>query len=106
MANVDWEQMGNRSKQAIPGLRICVLQEGNLRDLTRPRVSQADLPLALSPDGSLLAFLRLNQNDEGSLYLMGIKDGRMAELASGLEISGGYYYNYYPDSVSVYWTAR
>jgi len=87
-----------------PGQRIW-LQPINEKDqvLTSGPPQTADYLPLVSPAGQDLTFLRLDRNDMGSLYGQPLTGGRESELIRGLSGDLGYYGNYYPGWLSIYW---
>jgi hypothetical protein len=57
-----------------------------------------------SPDGKLLLFVRVDQALRGSLYLSA--QGKETELLRFVTGDIGYYANYLPQWISVYWTSE
>ncbi|HWP98807.1 MAG TPA: hypothetical protein VN426_18345 [Syntrophomonadaceae bacterium] len=97
-----WEQEGRHFEVPVLGQYICLGQKAEA--LSFPQADQADYPLSLSPDGKFLAFERLDYCDLGSLYLLNLQDGKPIKILDKLEVNAGYYGNFYPDGVSIYWT--
>ncbi|HKM40212.1 MAG TPA: copper amine oxidase, partial [bacterium] len=89
----------------VPQQRIYQLdEEGGVKALTSGPASTADYYPTPSPSGEELLFLRLERFDQGSLYLQPLaKPDHAQEILRGLRGSPGYYGNYYPHWISVYW---
>ncbi|MDD2621144.1 MAG: hypothetical protein PHC92_10815, partial [Syntrophomonadaceae bacterium] len=101
-----WLEEGRHQEVQVPGQQIFCRQDDRVRSLSKPGDEQADYPLSLSPDGQYLAIQRLNYRDLGSLYLMNLKDGQMVKLMDHVQVDAGYYGNYYPNLVSIYWIEK
>lgn len=101
--NLDWLEEGRYQEVRVPGQQVWSNTDTDTQPLTTPESTQADYPLSLSPDGRFLAVQRLNYFDLGSLYLLNTEDGNLVELLDNLQTNSGYYGNYYPDTVSIYW---
>jgi Tol biopolymer transport system component len=65
--------------------------------------NSADYLAAISPDGQEVLFLRLEYVKRGSLYCHQVNEDQQMELIRGISGEAGYYGNYYPDWISVYW---
>ena len=64
----------------------------------------ADYHSSPSPSGEKMMFLRLERFDQGSLYLQPLDaPEQQVEILRGLRGSPGFYGNYYPEWLSVYW---
>ncbi|MEA4924305.1 MAG: stalk domain-containing protein [Syntrophomonadaceae bacterium] len=100
-----WLEEGRHQEIQVPGQRIFCRRDEQVQSLSKPGDEQADYPLSLSPDGQYLAVQRLDYADLGTLCLMNLKDGQMLKLMDQVQADAGYYGNYYPDRVSIYWTA-
>lgn len=89
----------------VPGQRIYKLnQDGEAVALTAGPAATADYYPSPSSSCEEMIFLRLERFDQGSLYLQPINAPEKAvEILRGLRGSPGYYGNYYPEWVSVYW---
>lgn len=89
----------------VPGQRIYKLnQDGKAQALTAGAAATADYYPNPSPSGEEMIFLRLERFDQGSLYLQPINAPEKAvEILRGLKGGPGYYGNYYPEWISVYW---
>ncbi|NMB36116.1 MAG: copper amine oxidase [Firmicutes bacterium] len=89
----------------LPGQRIYKLDyKGNSRAVTAGPPSTADYYPSPSPSGEEMLFLRLERYDQGSLYLQPVDTPEDAmEILRGLRGGPGYYGNYYPEWISVYW---
>lgn len=101
-----WLEEGRHQEIRVPGQQIFCRQDDRVRSLSKPGDEQADYPLSLSPDGPYLAMQRLNYIDLGALYLMNLRDGQMVKLMDNVQANAGYYGNYYPDGVSIYWIEK
>ncbi|MDI6907698.1 MAG: stalk domain-containing protein [Thermoanaerobacterales bacterium] len=100
--NVWWD--GFKGGVLVPGQRIWQRTDtGDVKSLTSGPADTADYAPKVSPDGQNLLYLRLNRYDSGSLYTKPFAGGRETELIRGLTGGHGYYGNYYPEWVSVYW---
>ncbi len=89
----------------MPGQRIYKLDcKGDPKAVTAGPPSTADYYPSPSPSGKEMIFLRLERYDQGSLYLQPVDAPEKAvEILRGLRGEPGYYGNYYPEWVSVYW---
>ncbi len=88
----------------VPGQRVWMrTADGEQRLVTTGPEETADYYPQLSADGSTLLFLRLTAYDKGSLYLQPYPAGEAREWVRGLIGTPGYYGNYYPAWVEVYW---
>ena len=101
-----WLEEGRHQEVQVPGQQIYCSQDDQLQSLSQPGNEQADYPLSLSPDGQFLAMQRLNYIDQGDLYLMNLKDGRLVKLMEGIQANAGYYGSYLPEMISVYWAEK
>ena len=98
---------GKQSGVLVPGQRIWLRTAGGeTRALTTGAADTADYAPLLSPDGKGLFFLRLNRYDRGSLHCLPMDSadsGGEVELIRGLNGGPGYYGNYYPEWLKIYW---
>lgn len=86
----------------VPGQQIWKREaDGTVHTATKGTELTADTFPAPAPDGSQLLFVRLEGPGKGSLYLK--KDGNETELIRQVTGSFGYYANYLPEWVQVYW---
>lgn len=100
----EWAGGDNFPEVLVPGQRIWLKTDGGeVKSLTSGPADTADYAPKLSPDGETLAYLRLNRFDSGSLCLKLLTGGQEMELISGLTGDHGYYGNYYPEWLSIYW---
>ena len=99
-----WEEEGRRQEAPVPGQQIFCRRTEQVQSLSNPGETEADYPLALSPDGRYLVMQRLDYVDLGALYLTDLKNGQTVKFMDDLQAHPGYYGNYYPDGASVYWT--
>lgn len=83
--------------------RIWLAASGQARPLTSGPPDTADYYPSISPDRQDLYFVRLNGADRGSLYRQPLAGGPEVELVRGLSGSPGYYGNYHPAWVSIYY---
>lgn len=91
-------------KMMVPGQRIWTRNaNGAEQPLTKGAEQTADYYPSPSPDGSKLLFLRLDQVDSGSLFYQA--DGKESELVKGITGDIGYYGNYLPEWIAVYWNS-
>lgn len=93
-------------KVMVPGQSIWLrFADGGQQQVTKGEANTADLEPAPSPDGKQLLFLRLDQAEHGSLYLQGIGQDAdtQIEVVKGITGDIGYYANYLPPWVCVYW---
>ncbi|MGS0765241.1 hypothetical protein [Syntrophomonas curvata] len=98
-----WEEEGRHQEAPVPGQQIFSRRAEQAQSLSGPGEEQADYPLSLSPDGRYLVTQRLDYVDLGALHLMDLKNGQTLKFMDNLQAQPGYYGNYYPDGVSVYW---
>ncbi|MGG4439469.1 PD40 domain-containing protein [Brevibacillus fortis] len=79
--------------------------DGAEQQVTKGEANTADYYPASSPDGKQLLFLRLDQAEHGSLFVQGIGEDADKQIELIKDITGdiGYYANYLPPWVSVYW---
>ena len=89
----------------VPGQRIYKLsQSGNATALTAGPTDTADYYPNPSLSGEEIIFLRLERFDQGSLYLQPINSPeKSVEILRGIRGNPGFYGNYYPEWVSIYW---
>lgn len=89
----------------VPGQRIYQLnRDGQAAAVTAGPAATADYYPSPSPSGEEMVFLRLERFDQGSLYLQLLTAPEKAvEVLRGLRGNPGYYGNYYPEWISVYW---
>ena len=93
-----------QSSVLVPGQSIWLAAEGaKPQVLTNGNASTADYLPQVSPDGQSLIFLRLNQYNSASLYYKSLIDGKETELVRNITGEPGFYGNYYPAWVSIYW---
>jgi len=99
-----WDGDGSYSGVLVPGQRIWLQPPGGeAYPLTEGTADTADYYPAPSPDGKSLIFLGLQGRDSGSLSIKDLASGKEQELLKGLCGSAGYYGNYLPAWVSLYW---
>lgn len=101
--NDAWENEGRHQEVRVPGQQIWINTDSGARALSNPGSTQADYPLSLSPDGKNLVLQRQDYADLGSLYLLNLEDGQLVKFIENVQADSGYYGNYYPDSISIYW---
>jgi hypothetical protein len=78
--------------------------DGQAIALTAGPAATADYHSSPSPSGEKMMFLRLERFDQGSLYLQPLDaPEQQVEILRGLRGSPGFYGNYYPEWLSVYW---
>ncbi|WP_338827032.1 stalk domain-containing protein [Neomoorella thermoacetica] len=103
--NKYWE--GNQQNDAqvlVPGQRIWWQKlDGKAVPVTSGPAGTADYYPSVSPDGQNLIYLRLDRRDSGSLYRQPLAGGPAVELVRNLNGSPGYYGNYYPAWISIYY---
>ncbi|MGM0711205.1 MAG: hypothetical protein ACQEU9_05130 [Bacillota bacterium] len=88
----------------MPGQRIWMREaSGAEQPLTKGSLQTADYYPSPSPDGKQLLFLRLDSAEHGSLFLQA--DGKETELVKGITGDIGYYANYLPKWIAVYWNS-
>lgn len=86
----------------VPGQRIWKRDaSGEVRQLATGSEQTADTFPALSSDGGLLLFVRLDAANKGALYVA--QDGKESELLRQVTGEVGYYGNYLPKWIDVYW---
>jgi len=90
----------------VPGQQIMRWKSGKVTPVTIPGNQASDFPLSLSPNGKNLAFLRLTSSTRGELCTVDLKTGSTSQIMNKLPGDGGYYGNFYPDWVSIYWLAQ
>ncbi|QGP91306.1 hypothetical protein MGLY_06370 [Neomoorella glycerini] len=76
---------------------------GQARPLTSGTPDKADYYPSVSPDGQDLYFLRLNSAASGSLCHQPLAGGPAVELVRNMSGWAGYYGNYYPAWMSIYY---
>jgi Tol biopolymer transport system component len=92
-------------KVMVPGQRIWQQPAGaSAKQITQGTMLTADYFPYPSPDGKLLLFVRVDQALRGSLYLSA--QGKETELLRFVTGDIGYYANYLPQWISVYWTSE
>lgn len=77
--------------------------DGQARPLTNGTPDKADYYQSVSPDGQDLYFLRLDSAAGGSLYRQPLAGGPAVELIRNINGWAGYYGNYCPAWVSIYY---
>lgn len=88
----------------LPGQRIWHYKPGGeSRVISSGPENSADYMTGISPDGKNVLFLRLEHLSRGSLYGMNLDGNQQMELIRGISGDPGFYGNYYPDWISVYW---
>ncbi|WP_281868086.1 hypothetical protein [Brevibacillus parabrevis] len=91
-------------KVMVPGQRIWTREaNGAEQPLTKGSLQTADYYPSPSPNGKQLLFLRLASAEDGSLFLQA--DGKETELVRGITGDIGYYANYLPEWIAVYWNS-
>ncbi|MBY0051204.1 hypothetical protein H7K32_05800 [Brevibacillus agri] len=91
-------------KVMVPGQRIWTRDaNGAEQPWTKGAEQTADYYPSPSPDGSKLLFLRLDRAKHGSLFYQA--DGKESELVKGITGDIGYYANYLPEWIAVYWNS-
>ncbi|KZE47375.1 hypothetical protein AV540_19950 [Brevibacillus parabrevis] len=91
-------------KVMVPGQRIWTREaSGAEQPLTKGSLLTADYYPSPSPDGKQILFLRLASAEHGSLFLQA--DGKETELVKGITGDIGYYANYLPEWIAVYWNS-
>lgn len=86
----------------VPGQRIWMRgADGKVTQVTKGSERTADTFPSPSDDGQQLLFVRLDTAGHGSLYLE--KEGKEYELVRHVTGNIGYYANYLPEWVGVYW---
>ena len=103
LENLNWEGRNGYWGVMVPGQQIWLGDSSSGRAATVAPAETSAIAPSVSPDGNYLVYLRLNRMFGGSLYLASLNGGSEAELISGLTGSPGYYGNYYPVWVSIYW---
>lgn len=101
--SIAWMEEGRHQEVQVPGQQIVYCQNGNMQSITEPIEQQGDYPLSLSPSGQYLALQRLNFVDQGAICLIDRESGQWIKLMDNIQFDPGYYGNYYPDGVSIYW---
>jgi hypothetical protein len=101
-----WLEEGRHQEIQVPGQRICCLRDDQVQSLSQPGSEQADYPLSLSPDGQYLVMQRLSYVDQGDLFMLNLKDSQLIKLMDNIQANAGYYGNYCPDMISVYWLEK
>jgi WD40 repeat protein len=100
---LDWEGQ-EQAGVLVPGQRIWHrTAAGKELAVTSGPVNTADYAPYLSPDGQGLFFLRLTDYNCGSLYYQPLAGGPPKELIRGVSGEPGYYGNYYPEWINIYW---
>ncbi|HCF71149.1 MAG TPA: hypothetical protein DER33_06120 [Syntrophomonas sp.] len=100
---LDWEGQ-EQAGVLVPGQRIWHrTAAGKELAVTSGPVNTADYAPYLSPDGQSLFFLRLTDYNCGSLYYQPLAGGPPKELIRGVSGEPGYYGNYYPEWINIYW---
>ncbi|MED4752057.1 hypothetical protein [Brevibacillus choshinensis] len=92
-------------KVMVPGQRIWQKEAGApAKQVTQGTMLTADYFPYPSPDGKQLFFVRVDQAQKGSLYLS--VQGKETELLRDVTGDIGYYANYLPQWISVYWESK
>ncbi len=103
-SNIAWLGKYNPQTVLVPGQRIWERTlDGKQQQVTQGSAQTADYYPDISRDGKTLLFVRLDGAEHGSLYLKFTGNGKEIELLRNLTGEAGYYGNYLPKWVSVYW---
>ncbi|MFM1652993.1 PD40 domain-containing protein [Brevibacillus sp. B_LB10_24] len=88
----------------VPGQRIWIRgRDGQEQAITVGPDSTADYDPQVSPDCRQLLFMRLHEAHKGSLYVQEYPNGPAVPWLTGLSGEFGYYGNYYPSWIQVFW---
>ncbi|MFP3389696.1 hypothetical protein [Brevibacillus sp. SIMBA_040] len=91
-------------KVMVPGQRIWMWTgNGEQKQVTQGTEQTADYYAIPSKDGTQLLFMRMNTAQSGSLYLK--QGNKEVELIKGITGDIGYYANYLPPWIRVYWNS-
>ncbi|MGG1661635.1 hypothetical protein [Brevibacillus sp. NRS-1366] len=91
-------------KVMVPGQRIWKRDSnGEQKQVTQGTDQTADYYPTPSKNGKQLLFVRMEAAERGTLFLM--KDGSETELVKGITGDIGYYANYLPQWIRVYWNS-
>lgn len=103
-ANVAWMGNYDPSKVFVPGQRIWErLPDGKQRPVTTGSEKTFDTYPQVSRDGKTLLFVRLDGAEHGSLYVKAPGAKQETELLRHITGDAGFYGNYLPEWISVYW---
>ncbi|MFY0545317.1 hypothetical protein [Brevibacillus sp. H7] len=91
-------------KPMVPGQRIWMRTSEREQVVTEGSSQTADTYPNPSPDGKALLFLRLDRAEHGSLFVKTTQAGEEAEVLCHVTGGIGYYGNYLPAWIQVYWT--
>lgn len=102
--NNKWEGNIEITRLLVPGQRIFLYDgKGHLENVTAGTRDTADYFPMLSSDDQYLAFVRMTRYDRGNLYVSPFPAGKAYPVVTNIFGKPGYYGNYYPEWVSIYW---
>ncbi|WP_167568786.1 PD40 domain-containing protein [Brevibacillus migulae] len=102
--NRDWLGNYDPNRLLVPDQRIWAYYGiGKPVPVTRDQGKTADLYANPSPTNQFLLFLRLYQTEHGSVFVKTLGKGTETELIKDVNGEAGYYGNYLPEWVKVYW---
>ena len=99
---VKWENI-SLAEVLVPGQRIWHFTYEGIDTLTSGSINTADYAPLLSPNERYLLYLNLYKYDEGSIYLKYYPNGEELEFIRGVSGNHGFYGNYLPSWINVYW---
>lgn len=104
MENTSWLGNYDPQKVLVPGQTIWQrAADGNQQSVTKGSAKTADYYPHVSPNGKILLYLRLDGAEHGSLFVK-LTDGKLKmELLRHITGDPGYYGNYLPAWISVFW---
>ncbi len=99
-----WLGKYNPEEVMVPGQRIWERgSDGKEQPVTQGSAKTADYYPAVSPDGRQLLFVRMDGAEHGSLYVTSAGSRQETELLRHLAGDSGFYGNYLPKWIAVYW---
>lgn len=100
--NTTWEEIGHRGDLLVPGQQIWSWQQNEAQVITTPKPTAADIPISSFMNDHMVSYIRLQSPDQGTLCIMDLNNGMMAEIISNVDANPGFYGNY-RESLSIYW---
>lgn len=102
--NIEWEGNVEKAQLLVPGQRIVLYDgEGHLQNVTSGTNHDADYFPMLSANNQYLAFVRMMHYNQGNLCISPFPTGTASPVVTNIYGNPGYYGNYYPEWVSIFW---